>query len=197
MPATTATPTILTDPGYLFWAPLSSTIPGGGTGGTVSGSLFTDSWIAPWVNLGATEDGSTFDYELNVEAISVAEFLDPIKYVTTARSGSFAFNLTSYTLTNLSKALNGSAPTIVSGTGATQLNRLRPPVAGAEVRCMIGWESLDSTMRFVAYQTINSGRVTTAYKKAPSYAVIPCTFNFEMPVSGIPFEYYSAGPNRA
>lgn len=193
MPGTTATPIVLTDAGYLFWAPLATSIPTN----TVAGSVFTDSWSAPWVSLGATEDGSQFEYDLNVEAISVAEFLDPIKYVTTSRSGSFAFNLASYTLSNLAKALNGSAPTVVSGSGATQLNRLRPPTPGSEVRAMIGWESLDNTVRMIAYQTISSGKITTAYKKAPSFAVIPSTWNFEIPASGYPFEYYSAGTSRA
>jgi len=192
MPGTTATPTILTDPGYLFWAPLATSIPTN----TVAGSVFTDSWAGPWVSLGATEDGSQFDYELSVEAITVAEFLDPIKYVTTGRTGSFAFNLASYTLSNLAKALNGSAPTVVSGTGATTLSRVRPPVAGQEVRAMIGWESLDNTMRAFFYQTLNSGRITTAYKKAPSFAVIPTSWNFEMPVSGISWEFYGAGTAR-
>jgi len=193
MPATTATPIILTDPGYIFWAPFSTAIPTN----TVVGSVFTDSWASPWVNLGATEDGSQFEYNLSVEAISVAEFLDPIKYVTTSRAGSFAFNLASYTLTNLAKALNGSAPTVVSGSGTTQLNRVRPTTPGSEVRSMIGWESLSNDVRLIAFQTINSGNVTTAYKKAPSMAVIPTSWNFEVPTSGIPFEYYSAGTDRA
>jgi hypothetical protein len=193
MPATTATPIILTDPGYIFWAPLSTAIPTN----TVVGSVFTDSWASPWVNLGGTEDGSQFEYNLSVEAISVAEFLDPIKYVTTSRAGSFAFNLASYTLSNLAKALNGSAPTVVSGSGTTQLNRVRPTTPGSEIRAMIGWESLSNDVRMIAYQTINSGNVTTAYKKAPSYAVIPTSWNFEVPTSGIPFEYYSSGTDRA
>lgn len=193
MPATTATPIVLTDAGYLFWAPLSTAI----TTNTVAGSVFTDSWAGPWVNLGATEDGSQFEYDLNVEAITVAEFLDPVKFVTTSRSGSFAFNLASYTLSNLAKALNGAAPTIVSGSGATQLNRVRPPTPGSEVRSMIGWESLDNTVRLFCFQALSSGKVATAYKKAPSYSVIPMTWNFEVPSSGIPFEYYSAGASRA
>ncbi len=62
---------------------------------------------------------------------------------------------------------------------------------------MIGWESLDNTVRMIAYQTISSGKITTAYKKAPNFAVIPSTWNFEVPASGYPFEYYSAGTSRA
>jgi hypothetical protein len=193
MPGTTATPTVLTDPGYLFWAPLATAIPTN----TVVGSVFTDSWAGPWVSLGATEDGSKFDYELSVEAISVAEFLDPIKYVTTGRTAMFAFNLASYTLANLSKAMNGGSLAVVSGSGTTQLNRLRPPTPGAETRCMCGWESLDNSMRMVGYQTLSSGTISMAYKKAPNFSVIPVTLNFEVPASGIPFEFYSAGTARA
>jgi hypothetical protein len=192
MPGTTATPTVLTDAGYLFWAPLATSIPTN----TVVGSVFTDSWAGPWVSLGATEDGTEFSYELSVEAISVAEFLDPIKYVTTGRTGSLAFNLTNYSLANLAKAMNGSAPTVVSGSGATTLSRLRPPTPGTEVRCMLGWESLDNTVRFVAYQALSSGAIASAFKKAPAFAVVPFSFNFEVPVSGIPFEFYSAGTAR-
>jgi len=197
VPTGTATPVVLTDPGYLFWAPLLTAIPGAGTGGIVAGSLFTDSWAAPWVNLGATVDGTTFEYELTVQPISVAEFLDPIKYVTTARSSNIAFALASYTMTNLARALNGAAPTVVSGTGATQLNRVRPPVPGAEIRSMIGWESLDSTVRIIGYQALSSGKVTMDLKKAPSFTGLPMAWNLEVPASGIPIEFYSAGASRA
>jgi hypothetical protein len=193
MPGTTAIPTLLTDAGYLFWAPLATSIPTN----TVAGSVFTDSWSGPWVSLGATEEGTEFNYELSVEAVSVAEFLDPVKYVTTGRTSSIAFNLTNYTLTNLTKAMNGTASSVVSGTGATLLSRARPLTPGTEVRAMIGWESLDNTVRLIGYQALSSGRITSAFKKAPSIAVIPFQFNFEVPVSGIPFEFYSAGTARA
>lgn len=190
---TTATPNVLTDAGYLFWAPFNTAIPTN----TVAGSVFTDAWSGSWISLGATEDGSTLSYESNIEAITVAEFFDPIKYATTSRQGSFAFNLADWTLANYKKAMNGGTLTIVSGTGATQLNRFRPPTPGAEVRAMIGWESLDSTARIIAYQTLNGGTIESAFRKAPDKALIPCTFNFEVPTSGVPFEIFTAGASRA
>ncbi len=192
MPSTAA-PQILTDAGYLLWAPLGSTIPTM----TVSGSKFTDAWPGAWLSLGATEDGSEFDYNIKLEAVNVAEFFDPIAWRTTERTGSFAFNMANYALTNLKYAMNGGSLTIVSGTGATQLNKYQPPAPGAEVRAMIGWESLDNTARLICYQCIQGGTIKTAYKKAPSTATIPSTFNFEVPSSGIPFEYYTAGTARA
>ena len=189
---TTATPTILTDPGYLFWAPLATALPTN----TVTASKFTDAWAAAWVPLGATENGSQLSYSSTVEAVNVAEFFDPIKYATTARSGNVAFNLADYTLANWKRAMNGGAMTLVSGTGATALTSFSPPAPGAEVRCMIGWESLDSTLRLICYQTLQGGEVQSAFRKAPSLALIPCQFNFEVPSSGKPFELFAAGSAR-
>lgn len=189
----TATPNVLQDPGALFWAPAGSAVPSH----TVAGSVFTDSWTAPWVPLGATEDGTELTYEIKVEAIMAAEFFDAIKYATTERSGSFAFALEDYTLTKLKYAMNGATQTVVSGTGATQLNKLTPPIPGAETRAMIGWESLDHTMRAVAYQCINSGSIKTSFKKAPKIATIACQFNFEIPLgSTTPIDFWSAGTAR-
>jgi hypothetical protein len=194
MPVTLGVPNILTDPGYLLWAPIGSAEPAN----TVVGSVFTDTWPVAWINQGATEEGSEFEYEIKVEPISVAEFFDPIRYATTDRSGSFAFNLADYTLKNLSRAYNaGGAVTTVSGAGTTLLSKLQPPAPGNEVRAMIGWESLDRTMRIVCYQTLNGGAIKSAYKRAPSKAVIPCKFMMEMPAgASLPFSVYTAGTAR-
>lgn len=190
---TTATPNVLQEPGYLFWAPLGSTEPTN----TVAGSKFTDTWPVAWVSLGATEDGSEFNYETNVEAVRAAEFLDPIKWATTERNGNMGFTLIDWTLANLKRVLNGGTLTVVSGTAATQLNSFTPPAPGSEVRSMIGWESLDSTVRIVMFQTINSGSIASAFKKAPDKAGFACQFNFEVPSSGNPFKIYTAGIARA
>ena len=189
---TTATPNVLTDPGYLFWAPLGSSEPTN----TVAGSKFTDAWPVAWLSLGATEDGSEFNYEINVEAVRAAEFLDPIKWATTERNGNISFTMVNWTLTNLKYAMNGGTLTLVSGTGATALNSYTPPTPGSEVRAMIGWESLDSTVRLVMYQAINSGTVTSSFKKAPDKAGIAAQFNFEVPSSGTPWKAYTAGTAR-
>lgn len=193
MSLATATPLILTDPGYLFWAPLASTEP---THAALASTYDLDAWPVAWISLGATEDGSTFSYETTVEAIKVAEFFDPIRYSTTERAGSFAFNLASYTLNNYKRAMNGGTIATVTGSGVTLSSSYTPPAPGAEVRAMIGWESLDHTLRFVCYQTMQGGAVTSAFKKAPALAVIPCKFNFEVPTSGNPFKLYGAGTAR-
>ena len=191
---TTAAPNVMTDPGYLFWALLATAIPTN----TVTGSKFTDAWPVAWINLGATQDGSEFNYESTVEPITAAEFFDPIKYATTERKGSISFTLVDYTLSNFKKVSNGGTLSVVSGTGATQLNKFTPPAPGGEVRAMIGWESLDGTMRLIAKQCFNGGAISSAFKKAPDKAGLACQFNFEIPSGGTdPYEIYTAGLARA
>jgi hypothetical protein len=195
MSLATAVPLILTDPGFIFWAPLLSTEP---THAALASTYDADAWPVAWVNLGATEDGSEWTYETKVEAVNVAEFFDPIRWSTTGRSGSYAFNLANYTLNNLKRVLNGGTLATVSGAGVTLSSSYVPPSPGSEVRCMLGWESLDHTQRFVMYQTINSGSIKSAFKKAPEFAKLPCNFNFEVPTGApnVPFKAYSAGVAR-
>ena len=153
---------------------------------------------AAWLPLGATEEGSTFAYSSTVEPITVAEYFDPISYRTTERGGSIAFNLADFTLSNYRRALNGgvAALTATSGTGATTLGTLEPPNPGGEVRSMIGWESLDNTIRLICHQTLQGGEVSSAFQRAPSKALIPCTFQMEVPSGGKPWTMYSAGADR-
>lgn len=193
MSLSTATPQLLTDPGFLFTADLLTSEPAHAAAGS---SYDLDPWPVGWVSSGATDDGSEFTYESKLEAISVAEFLDPVKWVTTERNGSIAFAMASWTLNNLKRAFNGGTLSTVSGAGATLSSKLIPPAPGQEVRKMIGWESLDHTVRIIIYQAIQGGAIKLTNKKAPAKGLIPVQFNFEVPSSGIPFAVYTAGTAR-
>jgi hypothetical protein len=196
---TTATPLLLSDPGYIFLAPLGTALPAAGVGGTVSGSKFTDAWSAGWVNMGATEDGSEFSFSTSVEPIRVAEIFNPISWAVTEQATSIAFSCADFTGHNLRRAWNVGTANLstISGTGATLLSRARPPAPSEIVRQMVGWESLDGTMRLFGYQVINGGEVTSAFKKAPDKALIPFQLNFEVPASPtVPFDFFIAGVAR-
>lgn len=194
MPGTVASPNILTDPGLLWLAPIGTAEPTP----TVTGGKFTDALPVAWVPLGATTDGSTFNYSTTVEAIRVAEFFDPIKYSTTERGGSIAFNLANWTLSNYRRALNGGiAALTATGAAGSELTTLEPPDPGTEVRAMLLWESTDSTVRLLCRQVIQGGEVSSAFNKAPNIAAIPCTYNMEIPAGGTkPWKMWGAGPNR-
>jgi hypothetical protein len=193
MPAVTVpVPKIATDPGYLFYAPLGTAEPAH----TVTAGKFSDAWPAAWLLLGATEEGHNFTWSTSVETIDVAEFLEPIKYVATGRTGSVAFALASITATNVKRALNGGTLT-QTGVAGAELNTYTPPKLGEEVRCMIGWESQDSTERLLAYQCFNTGSASIARRKGAAKATIPVEFALEHPSSGVPFKYLTAGTDRA
>lgn len=193
MPPTISTPNVLTDPGFLWIAPLATAAPTN----TVTAGKFSDTIAAAWIPLGATSEGSTFAYSSTVEPIRVAELRDPVKYVTTDRSGSIAFNLANWTLSNYRRALNGGiAALIPTGSAGSELTTLEPPEPGQEVRAMILWESTDSTVRLMIRQAMQGGEVSSAFAKAPASAVIPCTFNFEVPPAGKPWTLWGAGTTR-
>jgi hypothetical protein len=182
---------LLTDPGYLFRAPLGTAEPTW----TVVGSVFSDAWPGAWIPMGATDDGSTFNYETTIEAVSVAEFFDPVKQVVTERNGSFAMALADITATHMSWSLNKAAGTITGAT-TTLMNIVEPPVPGGELRCMVGWESLDNTVRLLCRQVISASAIELANKKAPEKATIPMEFRFEVPTGLQPFKFGFAGATR-
>jgi hypothetical protein len=187
-------PTLLTDPGYLWGAPIGTAEPTP----TVTAGLFADALPAAWIPFGPTSEGTTLSYSTTVEAIRVAEFFDPIRYSTTERNGSIAFALANWTLSNFKRALNGGMAALTSTGGAgLELTSYEPPDPGTEVRVMIVWESFDKTVRMLFRQCIQGGEVSLPFQKAPSFAPIPCTFNFEIPTSGSkPFKIWTAGTTR-
>lgn len=194
MPAPTIVkPTLLNDPGYLYYAPIGTSLPSN----TVAGSIFTDTFgTAPWVWLGMSTTGSVWHYNLTTAAIQAAEALDDIAYRTTGRTASVAFTLMSYTATNLAIALNGATKT-VTGSTTTTMTQVSAPAPGTETRFMLGWESFDFTVRKIAYQCINSGDIAETFAKAPSTADIPFTVQCEIPTSpSRPFDTFTAGVAR-
>lgn len=191
-PSPVATPLLIRDPGYLFWAPFGTTEPAH----TALASKFSDAWPVAFIPMGATQDGTTFNWEAPLEAIYAAEFLPPVAYANAEQSGNLGFSLLDFTLKSLQRAMNGGPPTTVSGATTTLVSKLEPPDPSEIVRCMIGWESLDNTMRIIGRQCINAGTIEASFKKGTDVGMIPCEFNFERPVAGKSWAIYAAGTAR-
>jgi hypothetical protein len=194
MPLTQATPLLLKEPGFLFHAPLASTEP---TFAAAGSSYDADAWPVAWVPLGPTQEGSVFSNAQNVEPIRVAELFDAVAYSITEVSTSLAFAMTNYTLHNIRRAMNAptSAVSTVSGTAATLSSKLEPPEPDAIVRCMIGWESLDHTLRLVGRQCINGGEMQSTFGRGTA-AGLATVWNFERPAAAKAFTFYGAGVAR-
>jgi hypothetical protein len=127
---------LLTNAGFLLWAPLGSAEPAN----TVVGSVFTDAWPVAWIPLGRTDTGTKLDDNPTLSDIDSAEDFYPLATLTTKRAATVSFNLMNYTATNLARALNG-ATTTVTGTTTTTLTKVDAPDPTLEVNCMIGYES--------------------------------------------------------
>jgi hypothetical protein len=191
-PTPVATPNLIRDPGYLYWAPFATAEPTY----VSTASKFSDAWPVAFIPMGATQDGSTFKWESPMEAIYAAEFLTPLAYANGEQQGSFAMGLLDFTLKSLQRAMNGGPPTTVSGSGATLVSKFEPPDPSEIVRSVIGWESLDNTMRIIGRQCINAAAVEASFKKGTDVGVIPCEFNFERPLAAKSWAIYSAGTAR-
>ncbi|MGZ4617178.1 MAG: phage tail tube protein [Frankiaceae bacterium] len=183
---------LLTDAGFILWAPAGTALPAN----TVVGGVFTDPWPAAWIALGRTSGGLKIDDNATTADIESAEDYYPLASRTTKRVGQVSFSLLSNTATNLARALNG-ATTTVTGTTTTTLTQVDSPNPVNEVPCMIGWESLDSTVRYIARQVRNAGNLSMQMAKAPNAAQIPWTGNLEKPASAQPYSFFYAGTARA
>jgi hypothetical protein len=180
--------------GYLYKAPLGTAIPTN----TVAGSVFTDVWAAAWIPVGITREGSEFTYKIDTDTVTAAEYLDPLKIVSTGREASVAFEMMQIHLGNYKTAFNAGTgtTTAVSGTGATTLTKISPPVVGSEVRIMLGWESEDFTERWIYYQCLQTGEIKVGRHKGSANAGIPVEFSLEQPSATAPFDIFTAGAAR-
>lgn len=191
MPIATIQPTqIKTGPGKIYYAPLGTAIPTF----TATTSLVSGTWTS-WVEVGATDEGLTFSESTDTEDVRVAESLYAVKTVTTGKSATVAFSISHISDLSWQLASNGGTIT-VSGTGATKLSVYVPPLAGSEVRKMLGFHSLDGDEVIVWPQVFNSGGFETARAGFASKHVLPVSFSVELPdpaVLTVPYKRWTSG----
>lgn len=179
------------NPGTLFWAPPATAMPDY----TVAASVFSVNAWTGWFQLGITKEGSEFTYDLSQDPIQAAEYLDDIDQVTTGRVVMMKFELMRINATNLARALN--RPTVATtGSGTTLRSTVKAPALGAELYCMLGWQSQDDTERLVFANAFQTGTVTMSRKKGADVATLPLEYKAFPDGNGDPFIYDSAGTVR-
>lgn len=161
-------------PGTLYIAPVGSTEP----------TDLASAWDAAWTDLGYTEDGHAVNLEQTFEDVPVAEELEPVAILQTARNLSVSFSLAEMTADNFNIAMNGGTVTV----GATETT-FEPPAAGTFTYMALGWESDDGLERMVFRKGINTGSGEIARRKAPQKALIPVQFRFVKPSGQQSFVY--------
>lgn len=158
-------------PGTLKIAPL----------GTAEPTDLATAWNAAWVDMGYTAEGSEFTFDNTYEDVDVAEELEAIAILQTARQIMASFECAELTADNLEIAFNGG--TVTTGVSTTEFE---PPDAGNPTYVMLGWESDDALERWIFRKGLQVGSTTIARRKAPDKATIPMEFRFVKPAAGTP-----------
>lgn len=181
---------IKTGPGRIYYAPLATAIPTF----TAAASKLTGTWTS-WLEVGATDDGLTYSESTDTEDVRVAESLYAVRTVTTGKAGSVSFAMSHISDVNWKLASNGGTIT-TSGTGVTKMSTYVPPLAGSEVRVMLGFQSLDDDEILIWPQVFNSGGFETARTGFADKHVLPVEFSVELPDPAVlttPYKRWVAG----
>jgi hypothetical protein len=148
-------------PGVLRIAPI----------GTPEPADLAAAWDVAWVPVGYTDEGSEFVFDQTFEDIEVAEELEPVQVIQTARQTTVNFAAAELTAINMQRALNGG--TITTALGVVTFE---PPSVGSFTDLMIGWESDDGLERWVFRRCRNTGSVNIPRRKGTDKAIVPMAF---------------------
>jgi len=177
-------------PGRIRYGPLGTAIPTF----TAAASKIVGTWTG-WIEIGSTDEGLTYSESTDTEDIRVAESLYPVRTVTTSKTSTVSLSLSEIHDLNWKLASNGGTIT-TSGTGATKLNTFVPPLAGSEVRSMLGFISADDDEVIIWYQVFNSGGFETARANFSDKHGLPVEFSVELPdpaVALTPYKRWVSG----
>jgi hypothetical protein len=165
-------------PGIIYVAPLGTTEP----------VNLSSAWDVAWVRIGYTDAGSTWTFDQTFEDVMVAEELEPLQILQTARTISLAFAAAEITAVNMQRALNGGTIT-PSGAPPNEIITFEPPPAGTYTPLMMGWQADDNYERWVFRRCVSTGSIEIARRKAPDKATIPITFRATKPTGVQSFKW--------
>lgn len=162
---------VLVGTGTLYVAPTGTAFP-------------ADPSVTPagtWVDIGYSEEGWSFNAEVNVEEVEVAEEIDPIDLLATAREVHFVGQAAQASLENLKTALGGG--TIATAVGPPATKSYVPAGTGTLTQSALLFRGKAPTVGGVAKTrdvqmaySVPVGAVELAAKKAPDKQLIGCDF---------------------
>jgi hypothetical protein len=158
--------------GRLYYAPL----------GTAEPTNCSTALPSAWRVVGYTESGTEIATAITAEDIMVAEELDPIDNVQTARSTTLSLEMAEATKRRLVLALGGGAAANDDSTP------FEMPDIDAIVGVMFVWDSLDTptadNRRCLIRNAKPSGTITQARRKAPAKQLITAQFSCSRTAAG-------------
>lgn len=182
---------IQSGPGRVRYAPLGTAIP------TIvpAGSKFTAVTWTSWLDAGSTDAGITYTEASETSDIKVAESLYPVRTVTTGKSSRIAGSFSEIT-DLIWKLVNNGGTATVTGTAGTKMTEYSPPLAGSEVRVMLGFQSNLDDEIIIWPQVFQVGSMEYERGTYESKAGLTFEFNAEIPATGYttPYRRFTAGP---
>jgi hypothetical protein len=146
------------------------------------------------LDLGATDSGLTYTEATTTADVRVAESKYPVRTVTTEKSSRVGFTANEVSDLIWKLAMNGGTLT-ASGTAGTKQTEYSPPLADAEVRVMLSFQSNDDLEIIVWPQVFQVGAVEFARGDFETKAGLPMEFNAEIPSTGYvtPYKRFTTG----
>lgn len=163
-------------PGLLTVAPAGTTLP----------TNATSALDADFVEIGFTEEGSTFGFEQTNEPIEVAEELEPVLYMPTKTMSEVTFAMAEVTARNLKLAIN-------QGIDTDPITVVEPNLTPVRV---ILCHQAESGARWLFRKVISAGQISIASKKAPNKRLLAVKFNIEKPATGANWSVWPATDGR-
>jgi hypothetical protein len=181
---------VQTGPGRIRYAPLGTAIP------TIVpvASKFTGVTWTNWLDAGSTDAGVTYTEGTETSEVRVAESKYPVRTVTTTKSSRVAFLANEVTDLIWKMAMNGGT-IVVSGSAGTKMSEYTPPLADAEVRLMLSFQSNLDDEIIVWPQVFQVGSVEYQRGNFETKAGLSMDWNAEIPASGYvtPYKRFTCG----
>lgn len=143
-----------------------------------------------WSDVGFSEEGGAFEFDLTFEDIEVAELAEPVDTRWTEVEYRFVIALAQLSLENIKLSLNGG--TITTIAGPPQRRTYTPPTVGGDA-------ALAALFRFKNENGFNTdlqmpkvrniSAVSIPFRKAPNKSIIACSFKLVTPDTGEIFTF--------
>ncbi len=175
MPARNVTQ-VLVGPGQMWTAPLATAFPA--TPETAPAGT--------WIDVGYSDQGAAFEFDMTFENIDVAEEAEPIDTRFTAVEYRLTIALAQMIAETLQNVLNGGTLTAIPGPPVRRT--LTPPSLTSAVAKALLFRFFNSNTPFHSDlqcpKAWSVGQASIPFRKAPQKAIIATTFRLAKPSSG-------------
>jgi hypothetical protein len=151
-------------------------------------------WPSPWVPMGATEAGLSYEVQRTTADQTIEEQSTPVAVYTTAGQVQVVLSLAEDTFETMKLAYGGGTITTTAAATGTVGTRTFTLGEGIDI-VSIGFEAKGAKglwRRVLIPQVVATGNVQTPYRRAANNRVYPVTFRMISPMSSVVTKEYNA-----